>query len=233
MAIITTEQTDVKDVNATAAKLLKVLGISTVNDLYEKPNLSLSEEKDGKEYVNIGVGSKTTLGYRLSINNPLRLTLFGYKIGTISNYIDCLNRKDYPMELLDKPKLTQADIKKITSLEKVQVPNFWALVAYGLSERLKIDKPLQEMIKANDLPYVCLAKHKELNLFGKEAALTNQYLHNNTMATYLAILNGLVKLIKTNNFRQELVMEYVNLWIQDKEAGLLANVRQELINNIK
>lgn len=233
MAIINTDAVSTAGEVSTRSKLLKVLGINSTRDLYLKPQVQLEEENDGKEYINIGIACKTSLGNKLRITNPLKLTLFGHRIGSMSNFMDCLNIEGYPMDLLANPKPTREDIKKITSLNKIQVPNFLAILAFALSERIKIDAPLQEEIMKNELPYVYLTKRKEINLFGKSAALTNQYLHNNSMAFYLAILEGLVRLLKANQYTRPMVMEYVNLWIKDPNSDLLAGVRPELVSNIK
>lgn len=65
---------------------------------------------------------------------------------SIKNFMDYVTKPDYPYELLAKPRLRVNEIKRIPK-ETIGLPNYWAVLAYALTERILQDKHLQHKIK--------------------------------------------------------------------------------------
>ena len=114
----------------------------------EVPKIENIEDKDN--YVNIVLNSDSELGKKLSIGYPFKFkTIFG-NVGSVRNAIDYVTTPGYPVNLLSKSKLRSEEISKIPK-NKVRLTNYYAVVMYILTERVKQDEDLIRELMENDM----------------------------------------------------------------------------------
>lgn len=166
---------------------------------------------DGVTYVNIDHKSDSELGKRLSPLYPIAVkTMFG-NIGTIKNFMDFIATPGYPYELLSMKKFGSNEIKRVPRNRK-SVPNYWAIVAYALCERIRTDSKLVELMQANTDPYTSFSKLKPGTFFDKEISMS---IPNIKMSRYLSIIRHIEQFIKEDKLNDETILSFINLCRDD------------------
>lgn len=162
-------------------------------------------DKDGVEFINICNTGKTELGRALSIMDARMFNTFLGATSRISLFIDAITIPDMNLDLVSKKRLTREDIDSITGKRKVTVPNYWSLLAYALCCKISKYKNIQDMMKANTLPYTSIEKTATSDFFN----LKQQILQiRGNMIKYVAIVTLIEKMIKEDKFTKENVEQF-------------------------
>lgn len=177
-----------------------------------KPVTSI--QKDGVDYINIFRDSDSELGRRLAPGYVMKFTTFLGITLTMKSFMSAISIKGYPLELLNiaSSKAHAKKLNELKKLEKVNVPNYWALVAYALCEKVRADKKLQELMRNNKAPYTAYNVTKTSTLLGKSIVTS---LPNNSMGKYVAICTYITKMLQDNKFEDKDIQEFIE---QCKEA---------------
>ena len=184
-------------------------------------------EKEGKNYINISAYSETKLGKKLSPGYPTEFqTLFG-KIGNIRAYMDFIVTPNYPVELLSKKKLTSNDLKKIPN-NKVHIANYWAAVAYGITERVNSDQELQTLLKeSGDIPFTSFIVKKKMNNILKKKYKVIFY--NAKMEKYISIVNDIRKLLQEDRYEPDSLNELINSYKDEPDKDIFEGIPHTII----
>lgn len=178
-------------------------------------------EKEGERLINVSPKSHTLLGKMLSPITTSNTILFCGRVGSIKTFMEAIKTPDFPTDYLTKPFLLSAEIEKIPR-KKVRLPNYWALVAYAVVERVKQDKKLISLLKANTLELTALEKDKEVDLFGKKFVVPRAH---EKLGFYIAIVRCIEKMIKDGTFdSKEKVDEFILECRDDIEKDIFANI---------
>lgn len=159
----------------------------------------LKDQVEGKDYINVSMGSTTELGKRLaqkfcrSFNTP-----FG-KIISIKAFSNWITTPGFPVEFLNKFKLTKEDISRIPK-ERISVPNYWSLISLVTYEKIKSDKELQEMIINNEAPYTTFEKFEDKEFFNMKIS---QSIPDYGLGKYIAIIRYMEAALKEGKFNDE------------------------------
>lgn len=161
---------------------------------------------DDLEYINVAKSSDDELGKMLAPGYGYTFnTVFG-SIGNVRNGMELITTPNYPMYLISKKQLTRKDIESIPS-KKINLPNYWAIVAYLLCSRVQADTDLIEAIAKNELEYTSVYI-KSTSAMGITGAVVSP---NLKMGRYLGIIRGISKMIKNNTFEDSDILNFVNL----------------------
>ena len=182
-----------------------------------------SLQKDGVDYINIFQNGNTELGRILAPGYNKRFTTFLGPTISMRAYMSALRLKGYPLSLLSTPtnKVHPKDLAGLSKLESVNVPNYWALVAYGLCQKVIGDKKLKHLMKENTLPYTCYEVTKTSNLFNKQIVTS---VPKNSMGKYTAICYYIGEMLKANQFSDQHIEEFVNACKDQPDVELLDGV---------
>ena len=146
-------------------------------------------EKEGERLVNVSLKSNLLLGRLLSPLHTSNTKLFWGKVGKL-NY-------------------SAEEAAKIPK-EQVELPNYWAIVAQAVVERVRQDKKLMDLLKANTLELTCLEGPKEVIFAGKKIEGHMSIAKN--MAAYISIIRNIELMLKEGTFNND---EVVNKFIMD------------------
>ena len=179
-------------------------------------------EKEGTRLIDISVKSNNILGRLLSPRHTSNTRLFCGKVGKISNFIQAIKTPGYPIELLPKSRLSEAEFKSIPKT-MVSLPNFWALVAYAVVERVKQDKVLIDMLKANTLEFTSLEPPTEKELLGAKIVYSSV---SKRMGAYVAIIRNIELMIKEGTFdNKDVVDKFIQDCREDKTKTIFENIQ--------
>lgn len=168
-------------------------------------------------FINVSQYAETDLGKMLSPGYPISLqTLFG-KIGTIRSAMEYIVTPNYPERLLSKRKLKRDEISTIPK-NKIDVPNYWAVIAYLLCLRVKSDDKLIEMLSniEEDTKFVSYNKVTKNTLGIKSVT----YKQNLTMNMYLHIIDSIVRVIKQGVFNDRYIQSIIISYKDDKNKSV-------------
>lgn len=194
---------------------------SILSQMSKLNNLMLGE-KEGERIVNISSSSEVELGRLLAPMWTSNTLLFCGRVAKIKTYMEAIRTPGYPLEYLEKTKFTTEDIKKIPK-EKAYLPNYWALVALGVVERVRQDKKLAQMLKVNNLEFTLLDKPKRFEFDNRvmEMSLVDTKLRN-----YVSIIRHIELMIKQETFNdKEVVAKFINDCKSDKSKDLFDNIQ--------
>lgn len=186
-----------------------------------------SSMKEGVDYINIFRGADSELGKALSPGFVKKFNTFLGTTLTMKSYMLALNTPGYPIEYVSKGNFRHRDVVKIPK-KTIVVPNYWALVAHGLCQKVKADKQLQEMMIKNTLPYTCHETTTNKEFFNKSI---NVSVPKNSMGRYVAIVRVLDKMLKDGKFTDEEIEKFIlsckNYPNKDIFDGIACNVNIE------
>jgi hypothetical protein len=187
---------------------------SILNEMNGVPTV-LANAVEGKDYINVSKHSKSELGKMLAYGHPVEInTVFG-KVGTIRSAMDFITMPGYPVEFLSKKKLRQPEVAEINKLTKRTLPNYWAIVAYIVVERIKQDEKLQQLMIENEAQYTSFNMSKPQNFLG--GAKLSMSVKNHKMSRYLSIIRHVEKMLKENTFTDENIQKFIEA-AKDKPA---------------
>lgn len=170
--------------------------------------------------INVDHRSTNELGKMLSPLFPISVsTIFG-TIGTIKNFMDFIAIPGYPREILALKKFGPKEIKSIPKT-RIAVPNYWAIVAYAICQRVKTNVKLISMIKKNTLPYTSYEKLEPGMFFDKEVLMSTP---NIKMGRYLAIIRHIEKMIKADNFNDDAILKFIMDCRDDTSKDIFDNM---------
>lgn len=171
-------------------------------------------EKEGEKIINISPKSTTELGRLLSPLTPSFTRLFCGKVACIKTFMEAIRTPGFPTNFLGKAHLSSEEVLSIPK-KKVILPNYWALVAYAVVERIRQDKKLMGLLKTNTLTLTSLNKDKVTEFFGKK--ITCSVVHNK-MAMYVAIVRHIELMIKSDEFMDKAKTDEFILKCRDDET---------------
>ncbi len=199
-----------------------------LNNMNKVPTVS-SLQKEGIDYINVSKHSETELGKKLAYGHPIKTnTVFG-KIGTIRSLMEFISTPNYPTELLSKQKLEPREIKRIPS-KRISVPNYWAIVAYVICERIDQDDEVKELIKNNKLTYTSFNKKRNDTLFDKEVVIG---MPNHKMGRYLSIIRHIDTMLKEDKFTKENIKEFITACKDKPEQDIFEGTAVSITINDK
>lgn len=180
--------------------------------LYKKSQIAHTYDVSG--LINVSMSSDSELGQKLAPEYPWQFeTIFG-TVGTVKNLMDFISKPKYPFELLAKKTLSEKDLKRVP-FKSIAIPNYWAVVAYGIYQRILSDASLMEAIRENTLEYGVFSSQGKRMFFGREIPVM---LPNVKMGRYLAIIRYIDKFIKDGTFNDEAFMEKFIIECKDDES---------------
>lgn len=179
-------------------------------------------EKEGERLIDISTRSNSMLGRLLSPRHTSNTRLFCGKVAKLKSFMQAIKTPGYPIELLSKSVLSESEAKSIPR-EVKSLPNFWALVAYAVVERIRQDKALIEMLKANTLEFTCLEAPKEKELHGAKIVYSSV---SKRMGAYVAIIRNIELMIKEGTFdNKEVVDKFIQDCREDKTKTIFENIQ--------
>ena len=179
-------------------------------------NLNIDEP-----YINVSKYSDSELGKALLPSTPVSLpTLFG-EVGTLKSAMEYIVTPNYPVRLLSKRKLKSTDVNRIPK-QKIDVPNYWSVVAYLLCLRVKSDDALINMLRETDEDnkFVSYNKVNKTTLGIKSSV----YKPNTDMNMYLHIIDSIVRMIKSSVFNDHYIRELIISYKEDKTKSVFADL---------
>lgn len=183
--------------------------------------LPKENDKEGMDYLNISKHSFLNLGRELNPGFGIKFnTPFG-KAGSVRNFMEYVVTPNYPIEILRKTKLTKIEIDKLPR-KKVNVTNYWAIVAIAVLTRIKEDKAILSALA--DLPVNC--KITSFNKFSSEfgGVKTESVVPNVKMRSYIDIIKFIIKQIKISDINnQEVIDKIISTFSNDKTLPLFHN----------
>lgn len=178
-------------------------------------------EQEGERLINVSPKSKTELGKALSPLTPTSTKLFCGEVGCIKTFMQAIKNKNFPLEFLPKRRINYSELAKIPK-SKSMVPNYWALVAYAVVERIKQDKKTAEMLKMNTLELTCLGEPRDAEFFGSIIKISNV---NIKMALYISILRNIEIMLKEDRFyKKEEIDKFIIACKDDPDADILEGI---------
>lgn len=179
-------------------------------------------EKEGDRLINISTKSNTLLGRLLSPHHTSNTRLFCGKVAKLKNFMQAIKTPGYPIDLLAKSIPTAEEFKSIPR-QMVSLPNYWALVAYAVVERIKQDKALADMLKANTLEFTCLDAPKEKELHGAKLVYSSV---SRKMGAYVSIIRNIELMIKEGTFdNKEVIDKFIQDCREDKTKTIFENIQ--------
>jgi hypothetical protein len=122
-----------------------------IND-YLEPLAYIPRKTSDSKYIDVSFTSEDSLGVKLA-------PIFGRKfkthvgvVGSVKNYLDFISKPGYPIELLDKTRLTKQQRDSIPKSTE-PIKNYWSYVAYSFSARILQDKELYDELRNNTLDF--------------------------------------------------------------------------------
>lgn len=184
-------------------------------------NMSFGE-KEGERFINISTKSTVMLGRLLSPFHTSNTRLFCGKVAKIRGFMQAIKTPNYPVNLLSVSVISQEQAKSIPR-EVVVLPNYWALVAYAVVERVKQDKELIKMLKENTLEFTCLDAPKEKELHGAKFVYSTV---SKKMGVYVSIIRHIELMIKEGTFdNKEVIDKFIKDCREDKTKTIFENIQ--------
>ena len=156
-------------------------------------------EKEGDRLINVSNKSETELGRFLSPLHTSNTRLYCGKVAKLKTFMEAIRTPNFPPEYLAKNYISKEDMNALPK-ERVDVPNYWAIVAYAVVERVKQDKKLITMLKENTLELTALDRPKPVIILGKEymdKTISSVCLK---LVPYVSILRHIELMIKEEKF---------------------------------
>lgn len=192
-------------------------------------NLYIPSESDveGVDYLNISKHSILDLGKELNPGYGFKFSSPFGKAGSVRNLMEYIVTPNYPIEVLRKTKLTLSDINRLPK-KKVNVTNYWAIVACSILSRIKEDEQLLDKLK--QLPDNI--KITSFNSFRSDFAgnKTISIVPNVKMRSYVDIIKFIIKQIKTIDINSKTLNEkIISTFSNDKNVDLFHNCPVKII----
>lgn len=164
-------------------------------------------DKEGVDYINVSKYSESELGKMLSYGYPVKVkTVFG-KLGTVRAGMDFIKTPGYPTALLGKQRLTADEVNSIPR-KSTSVPNYWAIVAYIMCERIDQDSKVKKLLKENVAPIFTSFNTQDDRQFFKTTVKLS--VPNMKMGRYLSIIRHIEKMLKEDRFTRDDIEQFVN-----------------------
>lgn len=182
---------------------------------------------EGQDFINVGIkgqndSSRSELGKLLALDNVQTFNTFFGKVISMKSYLDYLTIPNYPVKFLTQLPQVRQDYKSIQKDKRVNLPNYYSLVALGLIYKIKSNKRLQKLMRKNKLPYTALIKKKQSELWGKVVSVSGI---DNKLRYYVAIIRFLEEMIKDGTFYQDdKIEEFVNQCKHVPEEDIFAGI---------
>lgn len=181
---------------------------------------NLDTDSDGVSFINVTNQGLTELGTRLAYGYPkITMTIFG-PIGNVRNFMEAISTPGYPLKLLNKKRLKPNEIESIPKA-RIQVPNYWAAVAYVVCERIIQDPKLMSLIKKNTLPYTSIRSNVKKILLGEEVKVV---MVNEKMGRYLGIVRCIDKMIKEDTFNYDTIKVFIESCKDKPNQDIFADI---------
>lgn len=168
-------------------------------------------EKEGERFINISPKSTSKLGKMLAPTTPSYTKLFCGKVACIKRFMEAIKTPNYPMEFLTKPHLNASERHKIPK-EIIKLPNYWALVAYAVVERVRQDVKLSKLLLENNLSFTILGKEETVEFLDKKILCARV---NNAMGAYVGIIRNIELMLKEDTFKDKKVTDEFILKCRD------------------
>ena len=164
-------------------------------------------DKEGVDYINVSLSSSSQLGKMLApkyVPTNMIDTVFG-KIRTVYAGMTYANTKGFPKYLLTKPTIKKSEFVH-NSKNRINVPNYWAIIAHLLCARVADDKQLQELLRMNTVKvYTSFDIVKDTHsTIEEETTVINTFLGN-----YVAIIYYIEEMVKTDKFNIKNIKEFI------------------------
>ena len=164
-----------------------------------KLNTMALGEKEGERLINVSNRSEIELGRFLSPLHTSNTRLYCGKVAKLKTFMEAICTPNFPLEYLSKTYISSEDMKSLPKA-KVDLPNYWAIVAYAVVERVRQDKKLISMLKENTLELTALDKPKPVIILGKEYMDKTISGVCKKLVPYVSILRHIELMIKEEKF---------------------------------
>jgi len=200
--------------------------MSTIPKIYI-PSDKRIESVEGIDHINVSLDANTEIGKMLSpaYYHPF-YTHFG-KMPSINTALNYLLIDDYPEEFLQAKSFTDEEKKFVEGKERKTIRNYYATVAYLITQRIICDPKLKEMIKNLDPDIVITSYYntKQIDKEMKEMCYKPRY----KMGNYLIILRNIIDDIQTNHFDYTSTMSYISQLIMNDKRELQDDSRSMMV----
>ena len=176
-----------------------------------------------EKVVNVNIKSTESLGKALSLTYPKQFTTIVGVAACIKNFLDYLTKVDYPIDLLSKTSITKKDLVRIPKKTNMVI-NYWSMAAYALTERIKQDTKLFNLIKENKLEYTSFNSTTNMVVDNVEVEITVPDLK---MCRYISIIRHIDYLIKNDLFDEANITELINNCKNDATKSIFAGTKLE------
>ena len=176
--------------------------------------------KEGVDYININNTSETKLGKMLSPGYSRRFMTFLGPVHTMKSFMYAIKVPNYPMKFLRKSTFNHKD-QELLKGKFNDLPNYWALVAYALCQKVKSDKELKQLLFDNKLMFTSYDVTKATKFFNKTIVAS---VPKHTMGKYIAIVRLIEDLIKKNEFTDDKIEELVEKCKEHPDKDILDNI---------
>lgn len=174
--------------------------------------------------ININIRTDHPLGKQLTVLYPHKFKTFFGDIGCIKNFMDFISTEGYPFQYLAKTKLTKKEITNIPR-PKLNLPNYWAAVAYAVTCRIKDDAKLIAELKANTLDFTSYIEKAPTSFLGSTVSAS---VPDMKASRYLSILRHIVELIKADKFTDSNIEQFIQDCRDDKTKHVFDGVPFDL-----
>lgn len=173
---------------------------------YSKLQSYSNDKVEGVDYINISNISKTDLGKRLAPSYNKTFDTFLGKCGSMTNFMNAIKYAGYPLQILNKWRITDQDFN-FRNAKQLDVPNYWSLVAYALTQKVKCDPELMEMMKNNSVPYTCFYQQANKTFFNKTILITEP---KHSLSKYVAICQFIQDMLKEERFTDTHIEKFIS-----------------------
>lgn len=180
-----------------------------------------AHELDGKSYINVDKQARSMLGRLLRMGHLTNFNTFLGKTVSVRAFMNVLSIPDYPIALLRSAKPNVELPPKPEKANRKALPNYWALVAYAVCQRIKADRHLQSLLAKNTLDFIAYKVNEGKPFFNKTIVMVEI---NHNLSKYIAIIRCVQQMIQENRFTNENIEKFIEECKEAPEKDMLDNI---------
>lgn len=183
--------------------------------------------EEGVDHINVSVGSTNELGKRLAFNyhKPFQ-SVFGTVI-CMQRAADYLTHPGYPEKYLNEKSIPRETFQMIKQLPYRLLPNYWAVLFYLLTEKVKADRVLYSMLKKFDTNVILVSYHEEEKSFLSTNYTRKAKVANKNMDIYLGMVRTIIDMIQSGEFNSSGITKMILRLKVDHDLGIFADTALE------
>lgn len=176
--------------------------------------------KEGKDYISLVDQSATLLGRALATTNRYKFDTVIGRVLSISKFMQYISTKDFPSRFLLKHNYSRDDNTLISKLETLELPNYWAAMAYATCCRIAQDDKVKNLLKENKLP-LTIVRYELRNKYIPDE-IEPKLIKYTKLGNYLAIVRDIEILLKNDLFTEENITTLVDFYKTDKDLEVFS-----------